>query len=113
MRVLVNHLWRHTSRFKKVRQVKENKGIKFVKSGSKYKKRTTSGPYGLLTLGNDWRFHIDLPEYITKGARFVMPHEVIITPLKPDCTIISRKAKIAIFIEVTSPTLKRKVCRQR
>ena len=30
-------------------------------------------------------------------------HEVLITPLKPDCTIISRNSKVAIFIEVTSP----------
>ena len=103
LRVLVNSIWRHV-RFCKDLKSRDahNKKIKFVNPGKKLKKKTPATGFGILLLAKDWLFHVDLPGFVESGSRFRVPHDIILTDLRPDLLLISRKPKIIILLEVTS-----------
>ena len=79
--------------------------IRFIKAG-KYKswKRKSPSAHGILDEADDWQLCFDLPEY-TGDYRtpFIMPHSVVISPLKVDLLIISNKLKYVVFCELTCP----------
>ena len=71
LRCLVNQLWRHTSSFKgAVQKEKKSYVQKFVSAGAKYRARSKPAAHGLLVLADDWRFHVDLPEFVANGSLF-------------------------------------------
>ena len=103
--VLINHIAKYIKKRKK--WTKSNNTIKkitFVKSG--WRARSTSPTvqrYGILAQSKDWQLCFDLPEYTGKGYPFVMPQNIVISPLKPDLLIISNSLKYVIFCELTCP----------
>jgi len=46
---------------------------------------------------------MDLPEFIESGALFRVPHDIILTDLRPDLLLISWNEKIIIIIELSCP----------
>ena len=74
-----------------------------MSAGKTTRRKTSNVGSGILLLAKDWLFHTDLPEFIESGCRFSVPHDIILTDLKPDLLIISRNAKILIIVEVTCP----------
>ena len=104
LRVLVNFLWRHTLKCKNLEsRVAVNKDVVFITSGKRAKKKTTATGFGILLLAQDWLFHVDLPEFIEDGGKYKVPHDIILTDLRPDLLLISWKEKIIIIIELTCP----------
>ena len=104
LRVLVNFLWRHILKCKDLKSRDTvKKKVKFVTSGKAPRKKTAATGFGILLLAQDWLFHIDLPEFIEAGTQYRVPHDIILTNLKPDLLLISWKQKIIIIIEITSP----------
>ena len=81
-----------------------SKCICFVKSGWR-----TKGPqaqpqrFGLLAKSHDRKLCFDLPESVGKANSFVMPHNIVLSPLKVDLLIISEKLKHVVFCELTCP----------
>ena len=88
--VLINHIVAAIERRKDKAIPSTTKEIRFVESGW-YRKATKEKAqwYGLLSKTRDWKLCFDLPEYVGKGNRFVMPHNVVMSPLKVDLSLIS------------------------
>ena len=104
LRVLVNFLWRHVQQMVNLKaQDSPCKKVTFVHSGQKIKKKESKFASGILLLAKDWLFHMDLPEFVEEEGQFRVPHDIVLTDLRPDILLISRKEKIVIIIELSCP----------
>ena len=54
-----------------------------------HKKKSASTGFGIHQLAQYWLFHVDLPEFLGPGSQFRVPHDIILTDLKPDVLLIS------------------------
>ena len=104
LRVLVNFLWRHALSCKglKGRDITDKK-VRFITCGKAPKNMTAATAFGILLPTQHWLFHVGLPEFIESGGQFRVPHDIILTNLKPDLLMFSWKEKIIILIELTCP----------
>ena len=53
-------------------------------------------------MARDWKMGTDLPEYHQHG-QYMLPHDIVVSPLKVDMYIASKLCKIAVFIQLTCP----------
>ena len=78
--------------------VKPHHGIKFVKAGHTYRKRSSSKKLpGLLFLVKDWQVYDDLDDSLQ------VPEFLTVTSLRPDVLLMSPTIKRVILIELTCP----------
>ena len=82
----------------KQESVKATQYVEFVREGwGKRKKSTTIAPNGFLQKADDWVLLVDVE------SRLSIPRDIVITNLRPDIVLYSRKEKLAILIELTVP----------
>ena len=72
----------------------------FTFSPTPKKKTTRKNISGILSSARDWRIRCDLHELHLKD-QYMLPHVAIVSPLKVYICIISIKAKVILFIELT------------
>ena len=71
--------------------------IPFIKEGAKPSQSKPKPPRGILASANDWEMRLDL------NTRLYFPPDIIVTDMRPDLIIWSKKTKVVIIGELTVP----------
>ena len=96
LRVIAHHLDLHRKQVNKTKPVKP-KGIAFVKTGERVKPVRANITSSVLSTAQDWELIVDV------GKQLQIPHEIVITNMRPDIVLFSRKQKTVCILELTVP----------
>ena len=73
------------------------RNVTFVKAGEQSRHVGSVDDFGLMTGAQDWELLVDV------GKKLQIPRDIVITTLRPDIVLFSRKQKLMFFLELTVP----------
>ena len=96
LKVIAHHLDLHRQKVNKTKPVKPG-GITFVRTGAKIEPAKVNITSSVMSIAQDWSLLVDV------GKQLKIPHEIVVTNMRPDVVLFSRKRKTVVILELTVP----------